>query len=116
MSGMRMEDSEYTDLFHNSILLNSSNGSCLDIISSINFDGENRILNNIIGNKGTGSVINISVNSNDLDHITSMDYNNFYYSNTAILGIFNSDSVNNIKEWNSLTSMDAHSINENPFF
>ncbi|RPH33061.1 MAG: hypothetical protein EHM93_06485 [Bacteroidales bacterium] len=106
-NGIYVEQSNYLGLYYNSIniLGTSVNSNAINLISGTN----NRIINNILCNKGNGVVLRINP-----DVQFESDYNDLYAAG-SILAKYNQD-YSSLSEWRTSTSKDLHSLAVDPQF
>lgn len=103
--GIRTYYNNYTQIFHNSVLVNSSGGRAFD-----QYYGGNIILtNNSFVNESTG----YAIYSTPVAGITASNYNNLF-TNGINLGYFNSAVRATLADWQTASGFDAASVSMDP--
>lgn len=106
--GIRAYYGYYYNLYHNSVLLNSGDGSseyAFYATGTNPLSAVNNVFVSMAG--GYAAYATTSVTA------TTIDYNNYY--STGSLGYF-SGVINTLTEWQTLTGLDLNSVSVDPFF
>ncbi|HBG70972.1 MAG: hypothetical protein A2W93_03280 [Bacteroidetes bacterium GWF2_43_63] len=103
--GIRAYYNNYTQYYHNSVLVNSSGGRAFD-----QYYGGNIILaNNSFVNEATG----YAIYSTPVAGIIASDYNNLF-TNGINVGYFNSAARATLADWQAASGFDANSVSMDP--
>lgn len=111
-AGLQVNNSSYLNIFHNSIVLNESEGPSLHVdLSSSSTDI--KIIGNIAANYGSGLAFYLNrTTSNNFQS----DYNDFYNIHSNLIGL-SSLRFSSLTDWQNYSfAQDAHSFNVNPVF
>lgn len=117
-TGLYVFDNSYTDVYHNSVLVNSGSSTAgralyLNLTSSTTGDNV-KVVNNSFINTGGGLAVEITTNAST-GYINQMDYNNLYSSGTG-LGVFAGTNIADLAAWITGSSLDANSVSGDPVY
>lgn len=113
--GMYVYYCTYTDVLHNTMLVNASSttaGVGLYVAGSSS-QNDVRILNNIIANTGGG--VALEVTSGGVDMISEIDYNNYFATGTDFAD-WDGNTVASLTALKALSAMDSNSVSGDPVF
>jgi parallel beta-helix repeat protein len=106
--GIRAYYGKYYNLYHNSVLINSGDGSseyAFYATGTNPLSAVNNVFVNMTG--GYAAYATTSVTA------ATIDYNNYY--STGTLGYFGT-AIANLADWQALTGLDLNSVSVDPFF
>ena len=107
-SGIYLQNTNFVNLYYNSINVTSSNASSHALYST---GGQNiNLINNIFSNKTGGYSIYINTPS----AISSSNHNNFFYTGN-VLGYW-SGNRSDLTQWQTATGNDGNSLSVDPLF
>jgi len=110
-NGIYLDAGNYVWVYHNTVKINDGISTSSAIYINSTVATNHRIANNIFVNSNGGFAINIANNT----HIDFCNYNNLYTSGLN-LGKSNGTNRANLTAWQTATTFDANSLNENPTF
>jgi hypothetical protein len=102
-------NSDYMNIFHNSINVYGSNTSSVAL--RINYGSNYDIRNNVLSNIGGGYALDYSNSAG----IAQSNYNDLYTTGT-LLGIYSGVGYSNMAAWRSATGRDANSLSLDPSY
>ena len=107
MYGIYAYNCSFMDVANNAI---SMKGNSFDSYALyVNQGGANNVVNNILGNYGSGAALNYVGNSSVLK-----SDNNSLYSTGALLGYYNGFGYTSLALWQNKAGYDANSVGSNP--
>jgi len=101
--GILSENTDSTDYYYNSILMTGGNTDvkALKVVGS----GQSKIINNIFQVNGPGKAYFID----SVSAVNLSDYNN-YFTNGAVLAVYNGNNAGSLSDLQSLNGQDVHSL------
>lgn len=117
--GIAIASSEYADIVHNTILLDTAGAASSSVTNGFLYEGTNSNINfknNILSILRTGSGSRYGINANSSGTFFASDYNDVVTSAGNNFGRNGSTTHATLLAWQTATTRDAHSTSQDPLF
>lgn len=111
-AGLSMNNGEYQDIVHNTIVMRGSNPTYSALFARGNGTGKT-VRNNILNNTGGGYAYVVSDSA--VTGITISNYNNLFVTGTNV-GVYDGVVTTSLNDWISASEKDSNSVQVNPNF